>query len=996
MLCPACKSETSSETGRCRVCNVPLPADQIATSLMSDPLAPTVGLQATRQPARNLGIAELRAGAVLHGRYEILSTLGEGGMGAVYKARDREVDRVVAVKVIRPELANQPEILNRFKQELILSRQVTHKNVVRIFDLGEAEGIKFITMEFVEGRDLRSLLRDGASVSLEQKVKIVIQVCRALEAAHAEGVVHRDLKPQNILVENTSRVVVMDFGIAHSMQEAGATSTGMLLGTPLYMSPEQAKGEKVDPRSDIYTLGIVFYEILTGKVPFESETVVGLLLKRLQERPVPPVERNKEIPQALSDIVIKCLAVQKENRYQSAHEVERDLEGWLGSPTTFRTVMGTHAAQEGTGKTPEGRTIVTPRMMMMARSSAWKWIALSVATAAVIIAAVFVAMRLLSKPPAPHSPVTVMVADLTNHTGDPIFDGTLESTLKLALEGAGFISAYDRTQLRNLGVQPSDKLDEQAAQRVAVSQGLGVVLSGSLDREGAGYRLSLRAIQAVTGNTIANADDKAANKDQVLFTVTKLAAAVRTALGDATSESAQRFAMETLSAGSLEAVHEYALGIEALNGKDEQARKSFSKAADLDSNFGLAYAGMAIASRNLGEEQAAEKYIKEAMRHIDRMTERERYRTRGMFYFLTRNHQQCVEEYGALVTRYSADVAAHNNRGICYTNLRDFPKAIEEMKRATEILPKRLVYRFNLALYRSYAGDFQTAEREVRAALQLNPSYEKGYLTLAYTQLGQNQLDQAAETYSKLEKVSATGASLAASGLADLALYEGRFKDAVRILETGSAADLAAGKSEAAADKFTALAYAELLREQKASALAAVDRALANSKSMKTQLLAARVLVEEGEAARARTLASALGSQSQAEPQAYAKLIEGQFALKEKDAPKAIRTFTEANSLLDTWIGRFELGRAYLENGSLPDADSQFDRCIRRRGEAIELFGDDVATYGYFPRVYYYLGRVREGLKSSGFAESYRTYLSIRGKAGEDPLLPEVRRRAGQ
>jgi len=214
MLCPACKCETSSETGRCRLCHAPLPAEEIATYVMADPLAATIEARTTRQSARTPGFAELRAGALLSGRYEILSTLGEGGMGAVYKARDREVDRVVAVKVIRPELANQPEILSRFKQELILSRQVTHKNVVRIFDLGEAEGIKFITMEFVEGRDLRALLSDSAPVSLEQKVKIVIQVCRALDAAHAEGVVHRDLKPQNILVENTGRVVVMDFGIA--------------------------------------------------------------------------------------------------------------------------------------------------------------------------------------------------------------------------------------------------------------------------------------------------------------------------------------------------------------------------------------------------------------------------------------------------------------------------------------------------------------------------------------------------------------------------------------------------------------------------------------------------------------------------------------------------------------------------------------------------------------------------------------------------------------
>ena len=154
------------------------------------------------------------------------------------------------------------------------------------------------------------------------------------------------------------------------------------------------------------------------------------------------------------------------------------------------------------------------------------------------------------------------------------------------------------------------------------------------------------------------------------------------------------------------------------------------------------------------------------------------------------------------------------------------------------------------------------------------------------------------------------------------------------------------------------------------------------------------ILVEAGESARARALASELDSENRAEPQAYAKLIQGTLALKEKDARKAIQMFGEANNLLDTWIGRFELGRAYLENGSLPDADSQFDRCIQRRGEAIELFMDDIPTYGYFPEVYYYLGRVREELKTTGFAESYRTYLNIRGEAGEDPLLPEIRRRA--
>jgi len=993
MLCPACNKETSTELGRCQSCNTALPADEVPTEVMPSPVATAAAQRATRAT----GISELTPGAILAGRYEIVQILGEGGMGAVYKAKDLEVERVVAVKVIRPELANQPEILTRFKRELVLSRQVTHKNVIRIYDLGEADGIKFITMEFVEGQDLRSLTRSSEPPELAQKAKIAVQVCRALEAAHNEGVVHRDLKPQNIMVENTGRVVVMDFGIAHSMQEASVTSTGMLLGTPAYVSPEQAKGEKIDPRSDIYSFGIVFYELLTGKVPFESDTVVGLLLKRFQERPVPPMERNTEIPQALSDIVLKCLKVAKEDRYQTAQEVERELEGWIGSPTTFRTAMGTTAVTDEP-ITEVGRPIVTPRMMMMSKSNAWKWISISVAVAIVLIGGAVAVMRFFSRPAAPHAPVAVVIADITNRTGDSIFDGTLEPILKIALEGAGFVSAYDRTQARTLGVKLAGaKFDELAARQVAVGQGLGVVVSGSLDRQSGGYALSLKATEAVTGNQITIADGDAPNKDQVLSAVTKAAASVRKALGDDTSESAQRFAMETLSASSLEAVHEYSIAMNALaSGKSADALQSFSKAADLDPNFGLADAGKAIASRNLGAQQDAENYIKQAITHIDRMTERERYRTRGMFYFITGDYAKCVEEYSALIKRFESDVSAHNNLGACYGYLRNFPKTLEEARRAVEILPKRVVYKFNLAANELLVGDFPASEKEVRAALGMDPSFEKGYLILAMAQLAQNQLSKAAETYQQLEKVSATGASFAASGQADLAMYEGRFNDAVRILRAGAASDVAAKQTDRAAGKFAPLAYTYQLLGQKVPAISAAESALANSKDVKTRLLAGLIFAQLGETAKARALAGGLNAEFQAEPQAYSKLIEGEIALKSGAARDAVTSFTEANRLLDTWLGHFSLGRAYLEAEAFPQADSEFDQCIKRRNEAILLFLDEVPTYGYFPPVYYYQGRVREAMKTSAFADSYRTYLSIRAKPGEDPLLAEVRRRAGQ
>jgi tetratricopeptide (TPR) repeat protein len=275
----------------------------------------------------------------------------------------------------------------------------------------------------------------------------------------------------------------------------------------------------------------------------------------------------------------------------------------------------------------------------------------------------------------------------------------------------------------------------------------------------------------------------------------------------------------------------------------------------------------------------------------------------------------------------------------------------------------------------------------------MNSEYQRGYLTLAYAQLGLNQIDEAHRTYSKLEKIGAIGASMAASGLADLAVYQGQYRNAVRLLEQSVASDLNQGSTDAAADKYSALASIQMLLGQTNAALAAVQRALELSRTVKTRFLAARVYVEAGDMSNARTLASGLSNEIRAEPQSYAKLIEGEIALKGGDPKAAVQSFIVANRLFDTWIGHFDLSRAYLEVPVLSQADAEFGICIRRRGEAIELFMDDVPTYGYFPVIYYYVGRVREELKAPDYKDLYRTYLDIRGKAGEDPLLPQVRRR---
>jgi eukaryotic-like serine/threonine-protein kinase len=599
-------------------------------------------------------------------------------------------------------------------------------------------------------------------------------------------------------------------------------------------------------------------------------------------------------------------------------------------------------------------------------------------------------------PPVAHAPVTVIVAEFQNSTNESAFNGTLEPILKLALEGASFISAYDRTAIsRNLGVPPPQKLDEVSARELAVKQGINMVLIGSLSPQGRGYSVSVKAVQAVTGEVIATASDRASSKEQILGVVTNMAGRIRSALGDDMSESAKRFSMESLSAASLDVVRPYVIGMDALaNSRYDEAMAGFSKAVELDPNFGIAYASMAITSRNLSRQQDAEKYAKEAVRHVDRMTERERYRTRGLFSLVTGDYQTCVKEYSDLIARYPADPSALNNLALCSTHLRTLDKSLDVRRRAIAILPNLAVLHSNLAFDASYAGDSRTGEQEALKAQQLG-SPASGSVALAFAQVSQGHLPQAAETYEKLAMGNAPGASRATAGLGELAIYEGRLSDAVQIFQRGAATDIMQKFNERAAEKFAALAYAQLLRQEKGAALAAVENALRQSQSVKTRFLTARILLETGQTARALKTAASLAGEIETEPQALAKVIEAEIALKNNEPRQAIKTLTEATTVLDTWIGRFDLGRAYLEAGLFPQADSEFDRCFKRRGEALSFFLDDQPNFGYVPLLYYYRGRVWEELNTSGFADAYRTYLDIRGKASEDPLLPEVRRRAG-
>jgi tetratricopeptide (TPR) repeat protein len=905
------------------------------------------------------------------GPYEILAPLGAGGMGEVFRARDTRLKREVALKILPDSLSADPERIARFQREAEVLASLNHAHIAAIYGLEESNGVRALVLELVEGETLADWIAQGA-MPLVEVLPIAKQIAEALEAAQEKGIIHRDLKPSNIAVSADGQVKVLDFGLAKvvagdrvesetGIATIGTTREGMILGTPAYMSPEQARGEAVDKRTDIWAFGCVLYELLSARSAFAgrttADTIANILGRDADWQALPP-----STPPRIVDLLRRCLAKDQQRRLHDIADARIEVD--------------------------EARTALSPRRRVFELPVVATGIALALT---LLAGAGWYARK--STPSVQHPPVSVLIADVENRTDDPTFDRTLEPVLKLALEGAGFITAFDRTAIsRTLGVRPPDRFDEAGARRIAANQGLGVVLSASLESQGSGYSFAMKATQTVTGDIIAESQDRASTKDQVLEVATRLISRIRAALGDETSEAAQMFAMRSVSATSLEVVREYAAAVEAQSsGKYEEAQQHFSKALEREPKFGLAYLGLAGISRNLGRQEDAEKYAKEALRYLDGMTERERFNTRAFYYRLTGDYQQCVKEYGELIARYAADPLAHNQRALCSSKLRDMRAAVEEMRQVVQILPKRVLFRGNLAVYADYAGDFQMAERE---ALAINEPYDLATLAVAFAKLGQGLLSEAAQTYEALAMIAPRGASWAASGLGDLAVYEGRFSDAVRILEDGAAADLAATNTNRAARKFTSVAYAHLAGAQTIAAVAAAEKALIYSSTVEVRFLTARIFVEADAVARAQTLAAGLSSQLPAEPRAYGKIIEGEIALKNGDARQAITLLTDANDILDTWVGHFDLGRAYLEIGALPQADSEFDRCLQRRGEALSLLVDEEPTWGYLPAAYYYQGLVRDGLKSEGFRNSYRQYLAIRGNSREDPLLPDVRRRA--
>ena len=608
------------------------------------------------------------------------------------------------------------------------------------------------------------------------------------------------------------------------------------------------------------------------------------------------------------------------------------------------------------------------------------------------------AWKLWPRSIAQGAPRTVLVADFENKTGEEVFDGTLEPAIGITLEGAPFITTFKRSaalatanrlQLQGTG------LPEARARLIAQREGIHVVVAGEAEKSSSGYKVKARAIDGFTGKAITERTEEVAGKDAVLGAASKLAAHVRTALGDTKPEAVQLKEAETYSAASLEAAHAYGLGREAEQAGDyEPARKHYLEAVRLDPGMGRALVGLANIEGNRGRHTAAQKYYQEAMAHLDRMSEREKFRSRGSYYAQTRDTDKAIEALSALVKQYPADSSGFANLAVAYQLKRQFGPALEEARRAIAIYPRNVPQRNNVGLFAMYGGKFDEAILEQKKVIELQPTFLSGYVGLALAQVASGKRDEAIATWKKLGEIGEEGASSSAEGLADLAVMEGRLAEARTILDAGIKADLARKEGDAAGRKLVMLAEVDLAARQPSRAVASADRALAASKGDYVTFAAATALAEAGQDKRAMALADDLDKRLSADARLYAEMVRGTVHLRRKEHADAIAHFKAAAQQVDGWLPHFGLGRAYLEAGAPAQALDEFEKCEARRGEATDVSLDIVPTYRLYPPVQYYLGRAKEQLKSPSSGDSFRTYLALQ-KSDEPAMVADARARVG-